>query len=523
MKYSSEVTSKVSLAVLVLSAFWLLLHQFSVPAGLALCLALFFAFLVPTAFMIARREIGETRIRSANLLRQTLGANPSLDPFFEFLGRKYYSSPAGAISEQPLRQRSGLERRELFLAAASIPFLLFTAAGFFLLFLPASELPKLLDGAIGASMLSVGGLSDAGPKDYENAVAIASFAFAGAFFYCLRLFTAALIAFNLSAITFLRAFGHMFLATLLALAIWRAAPDVRSIAEGAAPQSHPELSRKPASQSRDSAAAPAQPAPVSGLWLLLAFGIGLVPDAAYSWMGRRTRLALGPRSARAASRAGAAPLTLVEGVDFLTAYRLGELSVAAMQNLAAANPIMLHVETGTCIYSVMDWVAQAQLCAAVGPERFLLFKKIDVRTIFDLERAVLDPSAPLGSRQMAGVILLASDGKTNMLRAFGVRPVDATQREFDKALTSWVNVEVIEHLVRMVMDDLHVHRLRLIRRALEASLGVANLDEARQPLKIAASQSAAPDVHANGFHNGGEMGADVPFGLPAMRGLRSEG
>jgi hypothetical protein len=513
MKYSPAVLGKISLAMLVMSAFWLLLHQYSAPVGMALCLALFFAILVPATFLISRREIAESRIRNATVLRQTLNGDQSLDSCFEFLGRKYNSSDPGQISGKPLSQRSGLERGELFLAAASIPFLLFTAAGFFLLFLPASELPRLLDGSIGANILSVGGRGDSGPKDYENAAAIASFAFAGAFLFCLRLFAKALISFNLSSITFLRAFGHMVLATLLALVIWRASPDVRASAESVAPPSHA------ASQSR--ASAPTQPAPVSGLWLILAFGIGLVPDAAYSWMWRRTRLAFGPRSARAANRAGAAPLTLIEGVDFLTAYRLGELRIAAVQNLAAANPIMLHVETSTCIYSVMDWVAQAQLCSAVGPERFLLFRKINVRTIFDLERAVLDPSTPLGSQQMAGAVLLASDGKTSLLRNFGVRPLDVTYRDFDKALTSWVNVEVIEHLVRVIMDDLHVRRLRLIRSALEASLGAARSEEARQPLKIASSHSG-DDAQANGFRRGGEKGAEVPFGLPASRGLQPE-
>jgi hypothetical protein len=513
MKYSPAIMGKISLAILVISAFWLLLHQYSAPAGMALCLALFFAFLVPATFLISRREIRESRIRSAALLRQTLNGNRSLDPCFEFLASKYNSSDPGRISEEPNSRRSGLDRKELFLATASIPFLLFTAGGFFLLFLPPNELPELLDGAVGANILSVGGLADAGPRDFENAVAVASFAFAGAFLYCLRLLARALIAFNLSAITVLRAFGHTLLATLLALVIWRAAPEVRSAAEGVTAPARLEPARKAPGHASASASAPAQPAPVSGLWLVLAFGIGLVPDATYSWVWRRTRLTLGPRSARIASRAAAAPLTLIEGVDFWTAYRLGELGIANVQNLAAANPIMLHVETSASLYSVMDWIAQAQLCSAVGPERFLLFKKINVRTIFDLERAVLDPAAPLGSRQMAGVILLASDGKTSMLRAFGLRPVDVTLREFDKALTSWVNVEVVEHLVRVVMDDLHVFRLRLIRRALEASLGVERREEARPPLKI---------EHANGYSKGGDMGADVPFGLPAMRGLQPE-
>jgi len=126
------------------------------------------------------------------------------------------------------------------------------------------------------------------------------------------------------------------------------------------------------------------------------------------------------------------------------------------------------------MFLIMDWIAQAQLCAAVGPERFLLFKKINIRTIFDLERAVLDPSSPAGLKQIAGAVLLASDGgKTNV----SLRPLDMAHRDFDRALTSWVNAEVIEHLVRVIMDNLHIHRLRQLWKEIEASLPPARAEK----------------------------------------------
>jgi hypothetical protein len=452
--------------------------------------------------MIARRQIRAARVRRAGLFRDHFNLNPSLDPHFEFLGRKYASvlHPKLGADAPPRRLFSSIIR-DWSIAAASLPFVLFTAAGFFLLFLPASELPQVLGGSIGASILSVGGASAAGPKEYESAVTIASLAFAGAFLYSLRLLLKALVAFDLSSITFLRAFVHMLLATLVVVVVWRAAPDMSAFYAAA--------------KAGGQAPAAARMEPVSRLWLLLAFGAGFVPDAAFSWIWRRARLMFSSRAARVARRADA-PLTLIEGVDFLTARRLEEIGIANVQNLAAANPIMLHVETSTCIFTIMDWAAQAQLCAAAGPQRFFLFRKINVRTIFDLERAVLDPSAPLGSKQMTGAVLLASDGDTNVLRNFGIRPLEVTYRDFDKALISWVNVEVIEHLVRVIVDDLHVCRLRQIRRALEASIDAAKPEEARRPLKIASNREAAAQPRANGFDHDG-MASEVPVGLQSAR------
>lgn len=173
-----------------------------------------------------------------------------------------------------------------------------------------------------------------------------------------------------------------------------------------------------------------------------------------------------------------APLTVIDGIDFAKAYRLGEANIAGVQNLAAANPIMLHIETSYCMFLIMDWIAQAQLCAAAGPERFLLFKKINIRTIFDLERAVLDPASPVGLKQIAGAVLLASDGgKANLFRDLSVRPLDMAHRDFDRALTSWVNAAVIEHLVLVIMDNLHIHRLRQLWKEIEASLPAARSEK----------------------------------------------
>ena len=252
--------------------------------------------------------------------------------------------------------------------------------------------------------------------------------------------------------------------------------------------------------------------------LLLAFAAGFLPDAGFAWLASKGRLIGSSRSASFARGTAETPLAAIDGIDFMTAYRLQERRILNVQRLATANPIMLEVEMPAGIFTIMDWVAQAQLCAAVGAERFLLLRRINLRTIFDLERAVLDPAAPSGLKQMVGALLLSSDGKTSILRDYGVRPLDVTYRDFDKSLTAWVNVEVIEHVVLLIMQDLHVKRFRQIWRAIEAAMDGGKLDESlRTPMRAAASPAVTSmPAQARGYGHEDRSPVQVPFGVQAM-------
>jgi hypothetical protein len=212
---------------------------------------------------------------------------------------------------------------------------------------------------------------------------------------------------------------------------------------------------------------------ISKLWLLVAFVLGFVPDAALQWALHKLGLTLKRRHTNIEKHAPVVPLTVLDGVDFFIAFRLEEANIFDVQNLAASNPIMLHVESPYGIYQTIDWVAQAQLCAIVGPERFLLLKKYNIRTIFDLERGVLGLNAPDDLKLLIGAILLGSDKATAAVRAdFEIKPLDVASEPFDTALTKAVNVDLIEHLVRVMIDDLHVHRLRQVWLHIAGKLGI---------------------------------------------------
>ena len=448
------------IATAAAAAIVLIAQKYSLPIYFGIILSLFFSVAIPIAFLAARSQICDERVHTAQVFRQTYGPSLSSSVFFEFIERKYSPGISGPAGGPAAREGGGKNPRAgmagWLLAGASLPFILFTAGGIFFLLLPAQEQVRLLGDSLG---LSAGSETLTHSKYYENSITIASLAFVSAFLYSLRIFFRALASHSPFAITFLRAFAHMLFAVMLAIMLWRVAPDAAPLAEVASKvQVSIAGDNKVTSRAaRDEASAPQPVIPDGGrmpkLWLALALAIGFVPDYAFSWLFQKTRLTLNRRYAKTGRHAAVTPLTVIDGIDFAKAFRLGEGNIASVENLAAANPVMLHVETSYCIFLIMDWIAQAQLCAAVGPERFLLFRRINIRTIFDLERAVLDPASPAGLKQIVGAVLFAHDGaKAGLLREFGLRPLDMIHRDFETAMASWVNAEVIEHLVRVIVE-----------------------------------------------------------------------
>lgn len=174
---------------------------------------------------------------------------------------------------------------------------------------------------------------------------------------------------------------------------------------------------------------------------VLSFAIGFFPEAAQRTLVGKSRLRNFKRENLSIYKFTlATPVELIDGIDTEIRGRLSDFHIATTQNLATANPLMLFVETPYGVYQIMDWVAQAQLCASVGPAAMTAMWKLGVRTLFDLERAALDGR----SRHRE---LLEEIGK----HLLGLRDEKENFSE-----------EAVIANIQMRLDDPHVHRLRQI-------------------------------------------------------------
>lgn len=189
--------------------------------------------------------------------------------------------------------------------------------------------------------------------------------------------------------------------------------------------------------------------------LITAFAAGYFPDLAVRNITRMSKLsAYKTEDPKIYDSFKAIPIEIIDGIDIEIRSRLADYHIVTVQNLAAANPLMLFVETPYGVYQIMDWVAQAQLCCSVGPAGLLQLWRIGIRTIFDLERVALDPAckAPELIEEIGSII-----GQRQRLDANGK--------------VAYPSKEAIEADIRFRLESPHVHRLRQIFNQVGESLG----------------------------------------------------
>jgi hypothetical protein len=462
--------------------------------------------------------------------RTAVTVNPAAkeeeNPSFEIVKSKYISDlVVKRGSEDELRLNGAandFQRINIYIQIASQPF---------------SNIPfRLLLAALGFVLLSYYGFAaffeafgygdeaacaPAGGCGLPVSEAVGAFTFAGAYVAALRMLLRNLSVFDLSAFSFVRQSAEVVASVVIVVLLFNALPNLGtekavSAIQGAFTDQDPTQNQ---STSSGNNTAPATTSPqakcqctegesssatlpqqsdqgertapidhISWIWLLLAPALGLLPRSATQFAFVKTKSLITwmkTTDDRFLSMTRVTSLDSIDGIDFETRFRLEECGIYDMQNLATYNPIMLFIETPYGIYQCIDWVAQAQLCHIVGMEKFVVFRELNIRTIFDLERAIDSIDSPDAYDAICAAVLLSPTDvlkKVSKSTGFKFAVVDNGIAQLDEVddYFNWIHRQIktetlttaaIEHLMSWISDDLHVRRLRRLWNEIADSLG----------------------------------------------------
>lgn len=369
---------------------------------------LLLSVLVPLSIFVGRRNVRLRRLRMLRNLQRVLPPAPGQGASLSSAAMPGFAMPGFAMIEaryldetegQPVWRRFGGWIKEIGIyTLPTLVFVLVSGCGFALLF-------ELGDNWLSAAQILLQGLRS------ENGNAAAPFAsttalvmaagFAGAYIWSVNYLILRIANFDLSPLSFLSTAAHILMTVFVSWVLRQvvATPDPGQAIAVAVLLGVVFL---------------------SGLYPSL--GLNVLIDRLPSWLRFKRDIP------NASAIARSFPLDLLDGIDITVKFRLNGLDVADVQNLATANPLELFVETPYGFSQILDWMAQAQLLAELGPERFLQARNAGIRDM------------------MAFLDLGKSDAGRALMKA-----ALATPGNPDLAVTEWIDTVASKLSVRQLV------------------------------------------------------------------------
>lgn len=156
---------------------------------------------------------------------------------------------------------------------------------------------------------------------------------------------------------------------------------------------------------------PAAGMPWGELLMVIAFGVGVMPETVLRWIANKAARLFDGRK-----ETDAIDLENIQGISPFTRSRLVEVGVYDVQGLVSANPLRLSLHTPYSLPQVMDWIGQSFLLLHFGPEGFAAWRQRGVRTVWELE-GVAPTLAAEPAAEPVPRVLAALDTDPNYVRA----------------------------------------------------------------------------------------------------------
>ena len=262
--------------------------------------------------------------------------------------------------------------------------------------------------------------------EIEQLLSMLAYAFLGGYIWSIQYLIKRVSNFDLSPLSFLRTSAHIIYGSFVTGTVWHISVSAFNLE----------------SAGRD-------------LSVGLAFLIGMYPNLALDKLfAKYPSMRLKRVRIETKRLCEEIPLDCILGIDAFMKFRLGEFEIEDVQNLATMNPIQLFVETPYGLYEIIDWVAQAQLIVAVGTPKALQLRELNIRTIFDLEKAL---SSDFVRTRLLPILL--PDNK-----------FWSDDQAHPKAESAFPKGDPLSVLMSMIEDDLHVRRLRQLWNVIASRL-----------------------------------------------------
>ena len=307
------------------------------------------SLLLPLSIFVGRRNVRMRRLQMLDNLAAAFDGIPGdsqaiVPPTLGLIRTRYLDSGAETSGGRVL---AWLKEVGIYVLPTTI-FVLLSACGFALVVGLGTEW------AAAAKILLSGLQAEPGASlDFRIATALVVGAgFVGAYIWSINYLILRIANFDLSPLSFLRTSAHILLTVFVAWAL-------RQVVAA------PEVGEKLA------VAALLGIAFLSGLYPSL--GVNVLIERLPIWLRIKREVPEGKDIGRSL------PLDLIDGIDPTIKFRLNELDISDVQNLATTNPIELYVESPYGLVEIIDWIAQAQLLTELGPKPFLEARTTGIR------------------------------------------------------------------------------------------------------------------------------------------------